>query len=195
MSVIPGSKGAAASTMPLPDYDRFLTATAKRRLPGMHAMAKLLRVPGMVNLAGGLPNASAFPFQSFSFTTDAGDVVSFSQAETQQALQYSETEGLPPLVEWCRAHQQRMHSPPYDDYSICVSTGSQDALVRCFEAMLNEGDHVVLEKYTYAAALSALRPMAPVMHAMDVDEHGMRPESLRELLEGWPEGTPKPKVR
>jgi aspartate/methionine/tyrosine aminotransferase len=48
---------------------------------------------------------------------------------------------LPKLVEHVKTLQKAEHSPPIDEklWNVCVTNGSQEALCRSFEALIDEG--------------------------------------------------------
>ena len=68
---------------------------------------------------------------------------------------------------------------------VCVTTGSQEALTKCFEMLMEEGDSVLVESPTYSGALAALQPMNLNLVGVETDGGGLRPESLEEILSQW----------
>lgn len=46
----------------------------------------------------------------------------------------------------------------------------------------------------YSGALSIFETVGCEMHDVETDEQGVRTDSLRQLLEQWPAGKPKPKA-
>jgi len=79
------------------------------------------------------------------------------------ALQYSPTEGLPPLVKLMQGLQLREHTPPSqaaETLSVAMSTGSQESLARCFAMLLNPEDTLLVESPTYSGSYGALPSLA-----------------------------------
>ncbi len=90
--------------------------------------------------------------------------------------------GYAPLGAWVAAHVQRLHAPPVavDHLVTCGNTNGLDLALR---SLLNPGDVVLTEEYTYAATLQALRPMGAALLGVPSDEHGPLPAALRGMLE------------
>ena len=84
-----------------------------------HKQNVCVKIPGMLSLGSGEPNSETFPFSKISFQLKNGTEVSLSEEETNQALQYTITSGLPSLVSWGKEFQQREHSPQYSDWDVC----------------------------------------------------------------------------
>jgi len=118
--------------------------------------------------------------------------------DLEAALQYSATTGLPALSSMLHRMQVEEHAIPADraaDLKVCVTTGSQDALTKCFEMLMEEGDSVLVESPTYSGALAALHPMNLNLIGIETDGGGLRPEALAALLDGWDEESQGAKPR
>jgi len=118
-------------------------------------------------------------------------------AETEEALQYSPTPGLPGLLSQLRALQQREHKHPRpnESWSIAVSTGSQDSLTKAFEMLVEEGDNLLVDLPTYSGALAHLVPLGCNLVGVPSDGFGLQPDELEKTLERLPKaGKGKPKV-
>ena len=92
-------------------------------------------IPGMISLLAGKPNASTFPFSSFSFTSrspvdDKEQAITIDGASLDEALQYGPTAGMPRLITWLEGLQEYSHarSKTEGTWSLSVGTGSQDLL-------------------------------------------------------------------
>jgi len=171
----------------------------------------LMRLPGMISLAGGLPNSQSFPFESCTFKMKDGSNLSMSSQDMQTALQYSNSEGIPQFHGWLMNHQRLKHNIDRltHEQSVIVTTGSQDALTKCFEMILNvendddvdaenvenvenvendktssgKRDAILVENPSYSGALAALIPMNCELIQVPLDEHGIIPEELQKILE------------
>jgi aromatic amino acid aminotransferase I len=51
--------------------------------------------------------------------------------------------------------------------------------------LLNPGDTLLVEEWSYPSALASARPIDLRWHAVPVDSQGMRADALREILAGW----------
>ncbi|CEL98170.1 unnamed protein product [Vitrella brassicaformis CCMP3155] len=138
-----------------------------------------------------MPSASQFPIQSIAVTLKDGAQIELDNVE--QLLQYSPTKGLPRLVEHLKLLQAREHGKDPGSFDLCVTTGSQDALTKTFEALLNPGDPILIESPTYSGSLAFLEPFGAQLVEVPTDHEGIVPSLLRDILARW-SGTPRPKV-
>jgi len=132
--------------------------------------------PDIVSLAGGMPNLSALPMEMM-----AGVVNKLVLENGSEALQYGSGQGHPFLreqicevmaLEGIRAHP--------DD--VIVTTGSQQALDLISRIFINPGDVVLVEAPSYVGALGTFKQYeANVVH-VQMDEHGLIPDALREAI-------------
>jgi 2-aminoadipate transaminase len=128
--------------------------------------------PGMISLAGGLPAPQSFPTEALRTAFDA-----VLAAEPAQALQYSTTEGHPPLREWIAARETARGMPTSAEQVLIVS-GSQQALDLIGKAMVDESQPLLVESPTYLGALQAFAPFGPAFRALPADEAGLLPQTL-----------------
>lgn len=116
------------------------------------AIRELLRDaqrPGMISLAGGLPQAALFDVEGIRRATAA-----VFEQQPRRALQYGATEGQESLQTALSAHLL-IRGIRVAPASIQVTTGSQQALDLMARAFLDEGDCVALEVPNYLAAVQA----------------------------------------
>eukprot|EP01064_Diplonema_japonicum_P003754 TRINITY_DN12444_c1_g4_i1.p1 TRINITY_DN12444_c1_g4~~TRINITY_DN12444_c1_g4_i1.p1 ORF type:complete len:437 (+),score=99.05 TRINITY_DN12444_c1_g4_i1:46-1311(+) len=141
-------------------------------------------VPGMLSLAGGLPNPAVFPISGLSMTLQNGTTIDVPPSQVTEGLQYSASQGMPKLLSQLHHLQQRTHNPPHE-VELIVGTGSQSLLAQTFDMLLNPGDSLLVEAPTYPGSLAALQPIAPSFVPVQTDAEGIIPQSLRSILNGW----------
>lgn len=56
---------------------------------------------------------------------------------------------------------------------------------RISRLLLNPGDTVLVEEWTFPSALASAHPIDVRWKGVPMDSQGMRPDSLREILAGW----------
>jgi aromatic amino acid aminotransferase I / 2-aminoadipate transaminase len=78
-----------------------------------------------------------------------------------------------------------VYIPGYKDYNILLSCGNTDALYKIFNMLLDPGDFILVEEYTYPSALEALYPLQAQTMAVKVDRQGMLDTDLEEILSTW----------
>ena len=146
----------------------------------------------MIPLSGGFPNPATFPFTKITVETVDGHSFCLENSHLQTALQYLPTQGYGPLVQWLNKLQDQMHNPPVDT-SLVITNGSQDGLCKALEMLLEPGDSVVVEEFVYSGTLSIMNPYKPNYLTIKSDEGGMRPDSLRQVLNSLGKDVKRPK--
>ncbi len=148
---------------------RTMTASAIREI------LKITQQPDVISFAGGLPAAELFPMEAIK--------EAFSAVMTRYgpaALQYSTTEGHPPLREWI-ARQSGIPA-----HNVQIMTGSQQGLDLLGKVLISEGDVVLVESPTYLGALQSFQPYLPRYVQVPTDEHGIDVDALEAVLRSTP---------
>lgn len=158
-------------------FEGLLASRTKRM--GASAIREILKVvslPGMVSLAGGIPAPESFPMDIME------DLVrNVLSTYGSGAFQYDLTEGFPPLREaLCTLLRARGISA--EPEHVYVTSGSQGVLDGIGKILISPGDTVAVEAPTYLGALQAFNPYEPRYVRMDTDDGGLIPESLEEVL-------------
>ncbi|KIO34445.1 hypothetical protein M407DRAFT_16961 [Tulasnella calospora MUT 4182] len=191
--------------LPSAYYDRYLSATAKQCLPSPFPKAlSLSRTPGMLSMSSGLPAPETFPFRGLSVTVSRPDTANrheSSQLEfggdlLEEALQGSNTGGLPKFVDWLYGLQERYHRRRHDaeeEWSLSVGCGVQDLLSKAFTCLLNEGDSVLVEVPVYPGVIPNFRLLQCHIAEVTTDAEGVVIEDLERVLRTWPKHISMPK--
>ncbi len=66
---------------------------------------------------------------------------------------------------------------------VLITSGSLQALDLVNDLLLLPGDNVIVEEATYGGMISRLNRLGVVVHGVGLDQHGVRPDHLVELLE------------
>ena len=139
-------------------------------------LLKLTEQPDIISFGGGLPAPEVFPVKEFKQACDY--VLEHFGA---QALQYSTTEGSPPLREMIARHPSR-YSVPITPDNILITSGSQQALDFIGRLFINRGDYIALESPTYLGALQAWNAYGAQYISIPADEDGMIVDELENAL-------------
>src|SRR5262245_32361046 len=147
----PGAPRHRRAHTPARDLERYSKLFAKRtRVMRSSAMRDLMEItarPEVISLAGGLPDTSTFPPQSF-----AAQMTRIAQESSAQALQYGPTEGFARTKHVIRdVMRAEGMEPDLDD--ILVTTGGQQAIDLVVKALIDPGDIVIAEAPTYPGAV------------------------------------------
>jgi len=167
------------------DWSRFLTATARARKPSpIRALLPLASRPGMISLGGGMPNPALFPIDGLELSVAGGAKLRASPADVREALQYSATAGLPELLARLRVVQLAEHAPPAP-VALAVVPGSQDGLAKIFDALIEDGDSVLIEAPTYSGSLAYLEAKRCRFVSVPTDGDGLDVAALAARLDAW----------
>ncbi|MBN2304549.1 MAG: PLP-dependent aminotransferase family protein [Anaerolineae bacterium] len=142
---------------------------------------KLTQRPEVISFAGGLPAAEYFPTERFQ---DACQRVLSNSAH--QALQYSPTEGYPPLREFIAERLNRSYNIQVDIDNVMITSGSQQALSLLAGLMINPGDHILVEHPTYLGALQAFSTFQASYVSVPCDDNGICAEQVPAALRHAP---------
>ena len=136
-----------------PDYTISSRASAMRASE-IRELLKLLDRPGMVSFAGGIPDPSLFDLESFRAAYES------ALSENVNALQYSTSEGYPPLRRWIARRMSHLGVDCTED-DILVTHGSQQGLDLIGKLFLDPGSALITEAPTYLGALQSFSACEP----------------------------------
>lgn len=136
----------------------------------------LIRRPGMISFAGGLPAPDAFPVEAFAACADV------LATRGREVLQYGASEGWPELREVLLERMTAHLGRPVAGEELLVTSGSQQALDLLARAILDPGDTVVVEAPTYPGALHSLRNVGARFAAVPSDGDGMMVDALPDVV-------------
>src|SRR5918992_1794897 len=157
--------------------DLFAERTKVMRSSAMRDLMAITARPEVISLAGGLPDTSTFPAQSF-----ASQMTRIAQESAAQALQYGPTEGFEE-TKACIAEvmaAEGMHPDPED---VIVTTGGQQAIDLIAKTFVDPGDPVVCEGPTYPGAVPVFCSYEADVHQVTTDDDGMRIDELEETCD------------
>jgi 2-aminoadipate transaminase len=163
------------------DIERYSRLFAARtRVMKSSAMRDLMAViarPEVISLAGGLPDTSTFPPDTFAAITNR-----IAEESCAKALQYGPTEGLLGTRECIQEVMQAegMHCDPED---IVVTTGGQQVIDLVTKTLIDPGDVIVAEAPTYPGAVPAFHSYQADVVQIEMDSEGMRVDLLEEVLD------------
>jgi 2-aminoadipate transaminase len=162
------------------DLERYAGLFAERTLVmRSSAMRDLMAVtarPEVISLAGGLPDTSTFPPQTF-----AAQMTRIAQESAAEALQYGPTEGFEETVD-CILQVMGAEGMLPDHEDVIVTTGGQQAIDLICKTLVNPGDVVICEAPTYPGAVPVFCSYQAEVVQIECDGDGMRIEELEEVL-------------
>ncbi|WP_171208830.1 MULTISPECIES: PLP-dependent aminotransferase family protein [unclassified Ruegeria] len=142
----------------------FATRMSRMKASEIRELLKLLEQPDIVSFAGGIPDPALFPAEAFAQAFQA----SLTPDQQTQALQYSVSEGYPPLRQWLAEHMGQM-GIPCDIDNILITSGSQQALDYLGKLFLSPGDTALVGWPTYLGAINAFSAYEPRFDQLSVE--------------------------
>ncbi|KUI65749.1 hypothetical protein VM1G_01700 [Cytospora mali] len=191
-------------------WDHHLSQESLSRRPCMlKEAARYMKNPGLISLGGGLPRPEYFPFDSLSmkvpvspeFTEEAikisgktltigkYDTIEKPEAEYDLAIgmNYGQATGSPQMLRWVTEHTELVFHPPYADWQCCMTVGSTGALEQALRMFCdkNRGDSVMMDEFAFSTALETAEPLGIKIVGIEMDNEGLLPESMDEILSNW----------
>ncbi len=135
---------------------------------------KLCEDPSVISFAGGFPSPASFPQLS---NTELANLLA-----SPTALQYGPTEGLSELRDLIATYLVQKDIPTNRN-NILITSGSQQGLDLVAKLFINPGDVVFVESPAYVGGLNAFHNYEAKLVGVEIDQHGMVPESLLSKIE------------
>ena len=139
---------------------------------------KRTQQPGIISFAGGLPAPERFPIEAIRV---AADRLLTEQGEL--ALQYSATEGYPPLRRFIADQLSRHHVRATED-NVLITSGSQQGLDLIGKVFLNQCDRILVERPTFLGAIQSFNSYGPTYAGIETDDDGLLTDDLAEAIGG-----------
>jgi DNA-binding transcriptional MocR family regulator len=147
---------------------RYASRAEGMRASEIRELLKLLDKPGIISLAGGIPDPALF---GVAAVQGAYNAVLSEAVSAGGALQYSTSEGFAPLRQWIVGHMARLGVVCEED-NVVITSGSQQGLEFLGRLLLSPGDTALVCAPTYLGALQAFSAYEP-----RYDELGLEPSN------------------
>jgi 2-aminoadipate transaminase len=163
------------------DWDKALARRTQRMTSSIiRETLKMMSTPGMISLGGANPAPELFPLREFQ---EACRYV--LEHEGSQALQYSVTEGYPPLKQYLMEKMHR-YGVPAQQENILIVNGSQQALDLIGKVFIDPGDTILTDRPTYLGAIQAWTAYEARFVTVPLDEDGTRVDLIEDVLKREP---------
>jgi 2-aminoadipate transaminase len=163
------------------DIERYGSLFARRttvmKSSAMRDLMALTEREDVISLAGGLPDTSTFPPDSY-----ASLMRTVAAQSCARALQYGPTEGLS-LIKRCIAEVMAAEGMAVDAEDILVTTGGQQVLDLACKTLIDPGDVIVTEAPTYPGAVPTFCAYEADVVQVRMDDDGMRVDELEATLD------------
>ena len=158
-----------------------------RRVQGMkpspiRKLVPIMRIPGMISLGGGYPNAQTFAFTSVDAVFKSGRQFKIRDKAMELACQYGPTDASaelkPHIVKW----QNDKDGVQLKGDQIQVLNGAQEGLHTMAYLFLDVEDSVIMSEPAYPGALGAFRAFTEHFIPIPLDGQGMITTELERVL-------------
>jgi 2-aminoadipate transaminase len=165
----------------------FAARTRVMKSSAMRDLMALTERADIISLAGGLPDTSSFPSESF-----AAIMSTVALDSTARSLQYGPTEGLTVLKQ-CIAEVMAEEGTIVDPDDVLVTTGGQQVIDLVCKTLIDPGDVIIAEGPTYPGAVPTFCSYQAEVIQIGLDEDGMRIDELEATLDRLDREGRKPK--
>jgi 2-aminoadipate transaminase len=163
------------------DIERYASLFAQRtkvmRSSAMRDLMALTERDDVISLAGGLPDTSTFPADSY-----AALMSTVASESCARALQYGPTEGFA-RVKACIAQVMAAEGMEIDTEELLVTTGGQQVIDLVCKTLIDPDDVIVAEAPTYPGAIPTFCAYQADVVQVRMDRDGMRVHELEAILD------------
>lgn len=158
-----------------------------RRVQGMkpspiRKLVPIMRMPGMISLGGGYPNAQTFAFTSVDVVFKSGRQFKIRDKAMDLACQYGPTDASadlkPHIIRWHAAKD----GVALKGDQIQVLNGAQEGLHTMAYLFLDQEDSVIMSEPAYPGALGAFRAFTERFIPISLDAQGMITAEMERIL-------------
>lgn len=135
-------------------------------------------VPGFISFGIGNPAPEAIPVRIIE---DAFDTVVHDNP--MSLLQYGPMQGDSRLAELTLERLEKVHHINLDGQGLIISNGAGQLLGLVPITVLEPGDEVYMDDYTFTSAINSVRNMGGKALGIRTDEYGMIPEELEKAAQ------------
>ena len=155
----------------------FAARTQVMKSSAMRDLMSITARPEVISLAGGFPDTSTFPPDTFAAVAQR-----IAAESCAKALQYGPTEGLAETKD-CIAEVMAAEGMRADPEDVLVTTGGQQGIDLITRTLIDPGDVVIAEGPTYPGAVPSFSSYQADVVQIDMDVDGMRVDLLEETLD------------
>ncbi|MCJ7715323.1 MAG: PLP-dependent aminotransferase family protein [Anaerolineales bacterium] len=162
--------------MDKPIEDLYSKTTASIQHSFIREILKVTKgVTGMISFAGGLPSPASFPKKLLAELFSK-----VIEQEGDDVLQYGASDGDLVFKQIIKDFED---VPYLSDDEIMITVGSTNGIYYFTRTLIDPGDIIICEAPGFPGSLAAMESCGAQMAGVDMDEYGMKPDSLRETLE------------
>lgn len=140
-------------------------------------LLKQMNDPSLISFAGGNPAAESFPIDAIRQFSDE-----LLSQDPIGALQYSVTEGYPPLRQAVREYANREFPVVTAQDDLIITSGSQQIIEFMTKLLCNEGDVVAVEEPAFLGAYNSMRSFGAKLAGVPLQPDGVDLACLEQVF-------------
>lgn len=140
-------------------------------------LLKQMNDPSLISFAGGNPAAESFPIDAIRQFSDE-----LLSQDPIGALQYSVTEGYPPLRQAVREYANREFPVVTAQDDLIITSGSQQIIEFMTKLLCNEGDVVAVEEPAFLGAYNSMRSFGAKLAGVPLQPNGVDLACLEQVF-------------
>jgi 2-aminoadipate transaminase len=173
---VEGAVGMITEVKNIDWEERMASRTKRMQSSVIRELLKLTMEPDIISFAGGLPAPEMFPIREFDEACHH-----ILQTNGEVALQYSPTEGYPPLKEFLAEYMSK-YGILVEPENILIVCGSQQGLDLLGKLFIEDDGCVVCSQPTYLGALQAWNAYEAHFCCVNLDDDGMVVEQIPDII-------------
>lgn len=133
--------------------------------------------PSVISLSAGNPSSEAFPVDAIAQISNE-----LLLSNPVDALQYSLTEGYPPLREYLKRYMSDYFCSCKGFDDLIITSGAQQVMDLATKALCNSGDTVICESPSFIGSLNTFRSYGVKLCGVPMEPDGINIEKLEDAL-------------
>ena len=159
-------------------FDKLYSHTVAGLRPSpIREMFHLIRKPGIISFAGGMPDPEIFPVDLFY------EAAGILKTQGRDVLQYGTTEGYPPLKEFLRTWTAPRMGRTVEDEEILITAGSSQVSDLLCWSLVDPGDLILIEDPSFLGVFLNMHNHGADFLTVPCDADGMMVDRIPELVE------------
>ena len=156
----------------------FSESCLKLKSSKIRELFKMANVPGIISMAGGMPDSENLPFNEVKAIINE-----WQYEKAKNALQYGTTKGYTPLIDSIKEWMEKKKKILMTDQDIIVTTGSQQALSLLSKLFIDKDDTVIVEIPSFIGAIASFYSFMGKPVGVKMDDKGLIIDELVKKIE------------
>ncbi|MCI9576398.1 MAG: PLP-dependent aminotransferase family protein [Clostridiales bacterium] len=137
--------------------------------------------PSVISFSAGNPAPEAFPTEEIAVLS-----AQILKENPIGALQYSLTEGYPPLRDTLKEYMKTHHQAIREFDELIITSGAQQVIDLATKVLCNEGDVILCESPSFIGSLNTFRSYNVRLRGVPMEDDGMDLTALEQALKEEP---------